>query len=136
MVAIVTLRNGLQRQRVGGKPEVGNARRKPAQSMILDPRSLRKLSVAAALLLAAAVGGCSSVVDNIPTSMGGLPEGVPQRPATPYAYPAVHDMPPSRKDAAMSEAESKRLREDLKGTRSRVAPPPEAAAAAGAAPNP
>ena len=29
------------------------------------------------------------------TSMGGLPEGTPARPATPAAYPAVHDMPPA-----------------------------------------
>ena len=51
--------------------------------------------------------------------MGGLPEGVPARPATPPAYPAVHDMPPPRQDSALSEAESKRLREDLKNTRDR-----------------
>ena len=38
-------------------------------------------------------------------------------------------MPPPRQDSALSEAESKRLREDLKGTRNRVVapvPPPEA----------
>ena len=51
---------------------------------------------------------------------------MPARPATPPAYPAVHDMPPVAPTSAMSEAESKRLREDLKGTRARVAPPPEA----------
>ena len=79
-------------------------------------------TVAAALLLAATLAGCSSVVDNIPSSMGGLPEGVPARPATPPAYPAVHDMPPPRRDGALSDAESKRLREDLKNTRNRVAP--------------
>ena len=41
------------------------------------PHAKRVGPVAAALLLAATLAGCSSVVDNIPTSMGGLPEGVP-----------------------------------------------------------
>jgi PBP1b-binding outer membrane lipoprotein LpoB len=103
--------------------------------------SKRVAQVAAALLLAAALSGCSSVVDNIPSSMGGLPEGTPQRPATPTAFPSVHDMPPARQDSALSEAESKRLREDLKNTRIKVAPPEAtdttpAAATAGSARNP
>ncbi len=72
--------------------------------------------------------------------MGGLPEGVPPRPATPTAYPAVHDMPPPRQDSALSEAESKRLREELKNTRNRVWPRTEATEAprrtAGSARNP
>lgn len=95
------------------------------------------------MLLAAAVAGCSSVsvVDSIPNSMGGLPEGTPARPASPAAYPAVHDMPPPRQEGALSEAESKRLREDLKNTRARIAPTPTEATgstpgAAGGARNP
>jgi hypothetical protein len=31
-------------------------------------------------------------------------------------------MPPARQDTALSEAESKRLREDLKNTRNKIAP--------------
>ena len=95
------------------------------------------------MLLAAALAGCSSasVVDSIPHSVGGLPDGVPARPATPTAYPAVHDLPPPRSDTALSDVESKRLREDLKNTRNRIAPTsPEAtgstAGAAGSARNP
>jgi hypothetical protein len=85
--------------------------------------------VAAALLLSAALAGCSSVVDNIPHAMGGLPDGVPARPAAPPAYPAVHD--------ALSEVESKRLREDLKNTRNRIAPSSDATTGtAGGARNP
>jgi hypothetical protein len=76
----------------------------------------------AALALAAAVAGCSSVIDNVPSSMGGLPEGVPQRPAAPAAFPLVHEMPPPRQDGALTEAESKRLREELKNARNRLAP--------------
>ena len=72
-------------------------------------------ALAAALLLAGAatLSGCSSTIDHIPTAIGGLPEGVPQRQATPAAYPAVHDMPPARTDEPLSDAEKKRLREDL-----------------------
>ena len=84
--------------------------------------SKRVAQVAAALLLAATLAGCSSVIDNIPSSMGGLPEGTPQRPATPTAFPSVHDMPPARPDHALSEAESKRLREELKNARNKVTP--------------
>ena len=99
--------------------------------------------VAAACLLAATLAGCSSVVDNVPHSMGGLPDGTPARPAAPAAYPAVHDMPPPRQEGALNEAQSKLLREDLKKTRNRVSAPipaPEAtgstAPAAGGARNP
>jgi hypothetical protein len=93
--------------------------------------------VAAALLLSAALAGCSSVVDNIPHAMGGLPDGVPARPAAQPAYPAVHDMPPPRTDGALSEVESKRLREDLKNTRNRIAPSSDATTGtAGGARNP
>jgi hypothetical protein len=72
-------------------------------------------AVAAVLLLAgsAMLSGCSSTIDHIPTAAGGLPQGVPQRPATPAAYPAVHDMPPTRADEPLSDAEKKRLREEL-----------------------
>jgi hypothetical protein len=55
--------------------------------------------------------------------MGGLPEGVPARPTGPSQYPAVHDMPPPRQDNALSEADSKRLREELKNSRKRGTPP-------------
>jgi hypothetical protein len=80
-------------------------------------------ALAAALLLAGAVtlSGCSSTIDHIPTAMGGLPEGVPQRPATPAAYPAVHDMPPARTDEPLSDAEKKRLREELAKMRENAA---------------
>ena len=106
-------------------------------------RLTRLESLAAAVLLAATLTGCSSVIDNVPHSMGGLPDGTPARSAAPPSYPAVHDMPPSRRDTALTEAESKRLREDLTNTRNRVSAPipaPEAtgsiAPAAGGARNP
>jgi len=80
--------------------------------------------LAAALLLvgAAAVSGCSTsaLVDSLPAAVG-LPEGAPERPATPPSFPAVHDMPPARSDSPLSEAERKRLKEELIATRERAA---------------
>lgn len=83
----------------------------------------RAAKVAAALLLVASAAGCSSVIDNMPTGLGGLPEGVPQRQAAPASYPAVHDTPPARQEGALNEVQSKRLREELKNVRNRVAVP-------------
>jgi hypothetical protein len=80
--------------------------------------------VAATLLFAGSMilAGCSasSVADHIPTALGGLPEGVPQRPAKPPAYPAVHDMPPSRDSAVLSDAEQTKLEADLAKARDRL----------------
>jgi hypothetical protein len=46
-------------------------------------------------------------------------------------------MPPPRTDGALSEVESKRLREDLKNTRNRIAPSSDATTGtAGGARNP
>jgi len=75
----------------------------------------------AALLLAAATAGCSSVIDALPPAVGGLPEGTPGRPATPPAFPSVHDMPPARGDTPLNEAEKKRLQEELVASRERAA---------------
>jgi hypothetical protein len=67
--------------------------------------------------------GCStqSIGENLPTSMGGLPESVPKRATEPAVYPAVHDMPPARSAARLTEAEKKRLQEELAAERERVA---------------
>ena len=86
----------------------------------------------AVLILAAALTGCSSAIDYVPTSLGGLPDGTPQRPTVQPAYPAVHDMPPARQDVALSEEERRRLREELVQQRQRTAA--EAAEATGATP--
>jgi hypothetical protein len=79
----------------------------------------------AALLFAggALLSGCSShaLIDGLPPAVGGLPEGTPERPATPASYPPVHDRPPAREDTPLSEAEKKRLQEELIATRERAA---------------
>ena len=92
--------------------------------------------VAVALLLAAMTGlaGCSSVIDHVPTWAGGLPEAAPDRSATPPAYPAVHDMPPARNDTVLSEAERKKLKDELNTMRSQTEANISAAETTGAGP--
>lgn len=92
----------------------------------------RRALVAAGLIVAAAaLAGCgSTIADHMPTATGGLPEGSPQRPRAPAAYPAVHDRPPPRATTVLSDADAKKLEDDLVATRNRAA---EAAKAAGEA---
>ncbi len=68
------------------------------------------------------LGGCSAgpIIDRLPEGIG-LPAGAPARPATPYQYPAVHDMPPARATQPMSEEEQGKLERDLAGLRERQA---------------
>ena len=59
------------------------------------------------------LAGCSTVLSEMPSQVGGLPEGTPERSATPPAYPAVHDMPPPRPNAVLTEDEKKRVEAEL-----------------------
>src|SRR5262249_45436116 len=96
--------------------------------MMLTSRSQRPVprrALAAALLAVAVVlAGCSTgsmVADPLPPAVGGLPDGTPQRPGTPGAYPAVHDMPPPRATTVLTDAETKKLESDLIAARNRAA---------------
>lgn len=81
-------------------------------------RSLRVPRIAAAAIgLAFVLGGCSSVLSELPTSLGGLPAGTPERPETPVAYPAVHDMPPARQAAVLTQDEQKKAETELMAAR-------------------
>jgi hypothetical protein len=77
------------------------------------------LVAAGAAMLAACSAG-STIADHLPNALGGLPEGTPQRPATPAAYPAVHDVPPPRTDTMLSAEEQKRLEDELVAARNRA----------------
>jgi hypothetical protein len=92
-----------------------------------------RCAFAAALFAAAGVlGGCSAgstVADHLPTALGGLPEGTPQRPNTTSAYPPVHDMPPPRATTVLTDAEQTKLESDLAAARNRAAEAAKAAAA-------
>jgi hypothetical protein len=81
-------------------------------------RALGRLLLAALSL--AILAGCSSgqVINNLPASVA-LPADAPARPATSYAYPAVHDMPPPRATEPMSVEDQLRLEKELTALRNR-----------------
>ena len=82
---------------------------------------MRPALIVIALGVAAALAACSPgpMIDRMPEGMGGLPAGAPARPAMPYQYPAVHDMPPARATSTMSEDEQLKLEKELAATRDR-----------------
>ena len=73
-----------------------------------------------ALGLAAALAGCAPgpMIDRLPGDMG-LPAAAPARPAAPYDYPAVHDMPPDRASVPMTEDEQVKVEKELANARDR-----------------
>ena len=94
---------------------------------------------AAALLLCGGAGlsGCSSMIgDHLPQAAGGLPQDAPDRATVQPAYPAVHDMPPTRSASTLSDDERKRIEGDLIAARNRVGTNPDATAAPATAANP
>ena len=83
--------------------------------------------VAGALLLALPAGGCSTSIADLP--LIGTPADAPPRPKEVGAYPAVHDLPQDRPEAAMDTAERNKVSSELIAARDRQA-------ATGAAQNP
>lgn len=60
------------------------------------------------------LAGCSSTqLDQIPHEIGGLPEAAPARPETPYAFPAVNDLPPQRDQPLLDPEAQKKLENEL-----------------------
>jgi hypothetical protein len=80
---------------------------------------MRPLVLALPILLA--LVGCSSgqSLDKMPEGMG-LPSNAPARPAVPYDYPAVHDMPAQRSAPTLTEDQQMKLERDLAAARDRV----------------
>jgi len=77
------------------------------------------LALGLVFALGVGLGGCSSTLSELPTQMGGLPAGTPERPAASGAYPAVHDMPPPRPNTVLSADEAKKAADDLAALRAR-----------------
>ena len=72
------------------------------------------------LFSAGFLAGCSSgaVIDQMPSGVG-LPAGAPERPATPYVFPAVHDMPPPRTTSTLTEEQQVEAEKELTAVRDR-----------------
>jgi hypothetical protein len=92
---------------------------------LVGPQTSRDMMRARGRLLLASLSlailaGCSSgqLINNLPASVA-LPADAPARPATPYAYPAVHDMPPPRATEPMSAEDQLRLEKELTALRNR-----------------
>jgi hypothetical protein len=67
--------------------------------------------------------------NEMPTAIGGLPQGAPERPQTQPEFPAVHDMPPARNTKVMTEEEKKRAEAELAAMREQQARRAQSAAA-------
>jgi hypothetical protein len=117
---------GLRRRGTGrlgtkqpGKPKRGRGRF-PTRSPITHMAPLvRPLAMLIAL---AGLSACASISEKFANTMSqapvvGLPDDAPQRPATAAAYPAVHDMPPPRQSAVLTELEQQKLEKDLVAAR-------------------
>ena len=75
--------------------------------------------VAGALLLALPVGGCSTSIADLP--LVGTPADAPARPKEVGAYPAVHDLPQDRPEAAMDTAQRNKVSSELIAARDAAA---------------
>ncbi|HZL40737.1 MAG TPA: hypothetical protein VFC45_10725 [Pseudolabrys sp.] len=89
----------------------------------------RSILASLSLTLAMGLAGCSgaSMIDQVPTSVGGEPAGTPERPTTVYAYPAVHDLPPPRATAPLNEEEQVKMEKELAAVREKQEAPDGAA---------
>jgi hypothetical protein len=67
------------------------------------------------------LAACSTALSEMPKEIGGLPAGTPARPETAAAYPAVHDMPPPRNTAVLTEEERKKVEAELAAMRAEQA---------------
>ncbi len=67
------------------------------------------------------MAGCSgaSMVEQLPSSIGGEPAGTPERPTAVYQYPAVHDMPPPRMAPTLTEEQQFNMEKELSAVRDR-----------------
>lgn len=64
---------------------------------------------------------CSTALSEMPKQLGGEPVGTPSRPEAAPAYPPVHDMPPPRSAAVLTEEERKKVEAELAAMRAEQA---------------
>ena len=93
-------------------------RRAVALQQRIGSRLLPGLAVAAAVCMS----GCASMSQKFAESASQLPQvglspNAPARPAEQMAYPAVHDVPPPRTAAMLTDVEQHKLETDLVSAR-------------------
>ncbi len=77
------------------------------------------VAIGALLMLALSTGGCSTSIADLP--LVGVPADAPARPKEVGTYPAVHDLPQDRPEAAMDAAERNKVASELIAARDRQA---------------
>jgi len=103
---------------------------KPRSWLWLCNGGASHLRVAAVVIIAALLPGCAaSQFANLPSQMGGEAAGTPSAPASPPAFPAVHDMPPARPAPILTEDQQRQAEAELVAARDRARPPPKKPAA-------
>jgi hypothetical protein len=89
---------------------------------------LAPCAVAAAIIAALMLAGCATTFDALPEKLGGLPEGVPARPAEVGPYPNVYEPMVPREVKKLTEGEQKSAEQELlalrQGQTLRANPPP------------
>jgi hypothetical protein len=93
------------------------------QNSILNTRRNWQALAGRALLCVGSVFlvACSTALSEMPKEIGGLPAGTPARPDVAPEYPAVHDMPPPRTAAVLTEEERKKVEAELAAMRAEQA---------------
>jgi hypothetical protein len=86
-------------------------------SLMIRPIGWRMASLAVVCTAAMAGASCTTTLSELPSQIGGLPRGTPDRPAAPPVYPAVHDMPPPRATAVLTEEQKKKVEAELAAMR-------------------
>jgi hypothetical protein len=82
-------------------------------------RKISAWAVAALVLSALTLGGCSTSIADLP--LVGTPADAPERPKEAGTYLPVHDLPPNREEAAMAPAEQAKIQAELLAARDRQA---------------
>jgi len=82
-------------------------------------RKANALVLAALLVSALALGGCSTSIADLP--LVGTPADAPERPKEPGSYLPVHDLPPDRAEPELPPAERAKIQAELLAARDRQA---------------
>jgi hypothetical protein len=88
-------------------------------------RQKRRLALAALMMSALALSGCSSSIADLP--LVGTPSDAPERPKEQGAYLPVNDLPPNRDEQVLDPKERAKIQADLIAARDRqaIATPPQ-----------